>query len=155
MSTLTATMQLIKPDVNDKKGQTISDLSTNFQYLDGLFPIGTIYESTKNVNPGTFRGGTWTPLEGRVLVGAGTVFPAGTTGGEKDHKLTNNEMPSNISFSGVNDDAPMLGEAGCYYPRIYQDRQANWTGNFKVSGGGTAHNNMPPYRAIYMWERTA
>ena len=155
MSTTTPTMGLIAPDINDKKGQTIEDLAANFQYLDKLFPIGTIYESTKPTNPGTFRGGTWTALEGRMLVGAGTAFPAGTTGGEKEHVLTNTELPSNIRFSGVNDSATITPEYTTYSPRIAQDLKSNWTGNFNVDGGGNAHNNMPPYRAIYMWERTA
>ena len=155
MSTLTPNMKLVAPDVNDKKGKTIEDLAANFQYLDALFPIGTIYESTKPTNPGTFRGGTWTALEGRVLIGAGAIFPAGTTGGEKEHVLTNSELPLNIRFSGVNSDAWNTPEMGVYSPRIAQDIKSNWTGNFNVDGGGKAHNNMPPYRSIYMWQRTA
>jgi hypothetical protein len=27
--------------------------------------------------------------------------------------------------------------------------------NSGSTGSGTAHNNMPPYLAVYMWQRTA
>ena len=29
------------------------------------------------------------------------------------------------------------------------------TGNTGSTGGGAAHNNMPPYKTVYIWERTA
>ena len=32
---------------------------------------------------------------------------------------------------------------------------ASGTGNTGASGGSTAHNNMPPYKTVYIWERTA
>ena len=82
MSSKTGTMGLTKPDVNDKVSDTIAALAANFGILDAMYPIGTIYQSTKSTNPSTFLGGTWTALTGRFLVGAGTDYPAGTTGGE-------------------------------------------------------------------------
>ena len=151
MSTTTASLKLTKPDVNDKVEDTISALATNFGILDALFPVGTIYQSTKSTNPSTFLGGTWTALTGRVLVGAGTDFPAGTTGGEKTHTLTIAEMPSHTHPSSI--------------PNVVQNTATGSTnygflgdGSYKdsgSSGGGAAHNNMPPYRSVYMWERTA
>ena len=132
MSTLTPTMKLVAPDVNDKKGKTIEDLAANFQYLDALFPIGTIYESTKPTNPGTFRGGTWTALEGRVLIGAGATYAAGTTGGSATHTHDKN------GFGGVTTSSPSSGD-------------------YVIGGGNSVAqaSSLPPYRSVYMWERTA
>ena len=155
MSSKTGTMGLTKPDVNDKVADTIAALAANFGILDAMYPIGTIYQSTRPTSPATFIGGTWTALTGRVLVGAGTDFPAGTTGGEKTHQITNSELPAKISFDGVNDSAAMADGFGTYAPKIYQDKKVNWNGNFTVTGGGQAMSLMDPYRSVYMWERTA
>ena len=155
MSSKTGTMGLTKPDVNDKVADTIADLAANFSVIDALYPVGTIYQSTRPTSPATFIGGTWTALTGRVLVGAGTDFPAGTTGGSATHQLTNAEMPAAIKFDGVNDGAAVTDEMGDYYPRIYQDKKSNWEGTFSVVGGGQAMSLMDPYRSVYMWERTA
>lgn len=35
------------------------------------------------------------------------------------------------------------------------DASKSWTGATSSVGGGAAHNNMPPYLAVYMWRRTA
>lgn len=35
------------------------------------------------------------------------------------------------------------------------DASRNWTGETSSVGGSSAHNNMPPYFAIYTWYRTA
>ena len=155
MSTTTASLRLTKPDVNDKVEDTIAALAANFSIIDALYPVGTIYQSTKPTNPSTFLGGTWTALTGRVLVGAGTDFPAGTTGGSATHKLTASELPATIPFSGVNDGATVTDEMGNYYPKIYQDKKANWQGNFAVMGGGQPMSLKDPYDADNKWVRTA
>jgi len=64
-----------------------------------LFPIGAVYITANNVNPGTFLGGTWTQIAaGRTLIGVGTLgsdtYTAGATGGAALVTLTTTEMPS-------------------------------------------------------------
>ena len=153
MSTTTASLRLTKPDINDKVEDTIAALAANFGILDAMYPIGTIYQSTKSTNPSTFLGGTWTALTGRVLVGAGTDFAAGTTGGEATHTLTIDEMPSHNHMDYV-------GYAGSGTNKVVtfvtNSSVAYWDVGYSQSKGGNApHNNMPPYRSVYMWERTA
>lgn len=147
--------------------------------LGGIYPVGCIYAETTGANPGTTFGiGTWTAFAaGRTLIGAGTsdqAFTAGNTGGESNHQISWNEMPSHSH--GVND--PGHRHATCdagqtvftsgstnttYAASGYQ--QITW-GNTNTGYSGTgiginsagadqAHNNLPPYIVVYFWKRTA
>lgn len=64
-----------------------------------IFPVGAIYITAGNTNPGTFLGGTWTQIaEGRTLIGVGTLggdtYAAGATGGAASVSLTIGQMPA-------------------------------------------------------------
>lgn len=64
-----------------------------------IFPVGAIYITAGNTNPGTFLGGTWTQVaEGRTLIGVGTLsgdtYAAGATGGAASVSLTIGQMPA-------------------------------------------------------------
>ena len=64
--------------------------------VDRIYPVGSIYMSMNSTNPATLLGGgVWEALPtGRVLVGAGTGYTAGGTGGNKTVTLTVDQMPS-------------------------------------------------------------
>ena len=62
--------------------------------LSKIYPVGSVYITYNNVNPGTFLGGTWERFgQGRTLVGEGTgndgstsmSFTAGSEGGNYKH----------------------------------------------------------------------
>ena len=73
------------------------------QFLDIIYPVGTIYTSVNDASPATFLGGIWEALdEGRVLIGCNSSYPAGSTGGEATHKLTVSEMPGHAHSVHVN-----------------------------------------------------
>lgn len=57
--------------------------------LSAAFPVGCIYTSTSSANPASFLGiGTWSAYgSGRVLVGAGSGYSAGSTGGSASVKV--------------------------------------------------------------------
>lgn len=49
--------------------------------IDMVYPIGSIYTSTKNVSPESFIGGTWIPIKDTFLLCAGDKYKAGSSGG--------------------------------------------------------------------------
>ena len=86
-----------------------SKVLTKLDLLDMVYPVGSIYMSVNNVSPASFLGGKWTQLKDRFLLGAGSSYTAGGTGGESTHKLTKNEMPSH-QHPGVDNHAHKRGE---------------------------------------------
>lgn len=63
--------------------------------LDKVYPVGSIYMSMGETEPGTLFGGTWSKIEGRFLYAVeGGSVPTGTTGGKASVSLTTSNMPS-------------------------------------------------------------
>lgn len=137
-----------------------SDIGVDTATLVDLFyPIGSIYMSTDTTNPQSrFTGTYWLPIYNRFLLGAGDTYKAGTMGGEATHTLTRSEIPSHyhdeyVGNDGGSDSAPS-GYSG--WPNIaYISKKTWWATGSKTSAAGAdgAHNNMPPYLAVYMWRR--
>jgi len=119
-----------------------------------LYPIGSYYiNETDATNPGTLLGfGTWVAVANRTIVGkgSGTFATAGATGGEEAHTLTIAEMPSHDHDTGIDFGS---GAGGSYQALDRLGGAANdkRTG---FTGGGGAHNNMPPFIVAYIWKRT-
>ena len=129
-----------------------------------MYPIGSVYITYNNVNPGTFLGGTWERFgQGRTLVGEGTgndgstsmSFTTNSTGGEYKHKLTIDEMPSHDHklYARGGSTAQTSSPFAANKP-ITQGSNAY---GFNVSnvGGDASHNNIQPYITVHFWKRTA
>lgn len=123
-------------------------------YIDPLYlrefvyPVGSIYMSVNSTSPATLFGGTWARLKDCFLLAAGDSYGAGTTGGEATHTLTVDEMPSHRHSESQCFSASNQTSGGSY---ASGDPTSGYTG---YTGGGKAHNNMPPYLAVYVWKRT-
>lgn len=130
-------------------------LGSNY-ILDNVYPVGSIYMSVNSTNPKNLFGGTWEQIQGRFLFGMNSSYPAGSTGGEITHALTIDEMPGhNHTIYYPNAGGP-YGNANIGYP---EDSGTNMTWCAEMcktapTGGGAAHNNMPPYLSVYIWKRT-
>lgn len=139
--------------------------------LDYAHPVGSVYISTSATHPSNlFGGGTWERIKDVFLLAAGDTFAAGATGGEASHTLTTEEMPSHghnpanepgyYGFITNSKKAFTVGDMGSqsgsgrYYPyaaAAFDISRNTLTG---TTGGGRAHNNMPPYLTVYAWRRT-
>lgn len=149
----------------------IVDIQTQVNgILELVYPKGAIYISTIATNPFVLFGfGTWEQIKDTFLLASGSKYIAGSTGGEAYHTLTVNEMP--VHSHTVNAHSHDIGldndtTFGTYGWSLHINAEGNSvTGaqktvtsgtsspNTNTIGGGVAHNNMPPYLAVYVWKR--
>ena len=134
------------------------------------YPVGSHCIQYQNEpTPASLFGGTWTvdtDYTGRVLVGSGTGYTLGATGGEATHTMAVAELPKiGVKTSGTGDDH--------YYeptPRGALVTDIYW-GNYQASDGanvivsrekgnpeepqGKPFNIMQPYKVVAIWKRMA
>ena len=132
-----------------------------------VYPVGSIYMSVNPTDPSLLFGGTWERIQDTFLLAAGSTYAAGDTGGEATHTLTTNEMPSHSHFQQHQSDTSYVGIHVKNYNTggsIQGVQPANGSRRNNIAdpstrvstvatGGGGAHNNMPPYIAVYVWKR--
>ena len=144
------------------KAVQLKDKNGNKVFAAPWMPIGSIYMSVNDTNPSIYFGGTWVSWgAGRIPVGVDTsdndFSTVEKTGGEKEHTLTVNEMPSHYhTLNTVVDGTNPGGSA----PIRIQTNYYQWGGTGVYpgtdrTGGSQPHNNMQPYITCYMWKRIA
>jgi len=139
------------------------------QLFNKIYPIGAIYISTSSTDPGTLFGGTWAPITGRFLLASGATDPqdpdspsytAGSTGGAASVDMHTSGVYAGAGFV----DTAKLGfdsPDGVTDNNFTPSHTA--TGVTVASGSDTTRGvklfgdlaTMPPYLAVYVWERTA
>lgn len=139
-------------------------------YWKTIYPVGSIYLSVSATNPAALFGGKWEQITDRFLLAAGSSYVAGSTGGEADHTLTVEEMPSHnhkgyLMVQGYGDwpsyttnDHEILHNyiGGDFYGPNNTLNATNLGGvTINSKGNSQSHNNMPPYLAVYIWKRIA
>ena len=133
---------------------SVTDLTKQLFLL--MHRVGDIIFSTSDENPSTIYGGTWVAWgKGQVPVGVDTsdsdFNTVEKTGGEKEHTLTVDEMPSHKHDFGQQF-ATTSNLSGTYGYYMIAGTQ---TDVIKNTGGNQPHNNLQPYITCYMWKRTA
>ena len=132
------------------------------QLLNLIYPVGSIYMSVNSIDPSILFGGTWVSWgSGRVPVGVNpsdsTFATVEKTGGEKEHKLTVEEIPKHghpMEASALSLNESTVGHAQSGSGMMAFTSIGSVAGTIKV-GSDTAHNNLQPYITCYMWKRTA
>jgi hypothetical protein len=119
--------------------------------LDCFFPVGFVLILYSHADPNTmYPGTTWVRIENAFLWGCDADGAIGTTGGEKTHTLTVNELPSHNHGSVYSGNA-----SGTKTHAWLASGGSNMAYGTVATGGGQAHNNMPPYIHVSIWRRTA
>lgn len=177
-------------ELDNEGNLTVKSITTRVGNNDGMnsaklrdfiYPIGSIYMSISNTNPGVLFGGAWEQITGRFLLGAGSPnpnndngfgiikedelkwnFQNNSTGGEYSHQLTLGEMPSHNHMESkrlwANANASLvrycaLDQSGGYW---FNSADQNVDDLYTESSGiNQYHNNIPPYLAVNIWKRIA
>ena len=140
---------IYKEDFDDL--QTAAVTASVAAALQAMMPVGFVVTLGVSTNPATLYGfGTWTKIEGKVVVGisaADTEFDTlNETGGAKTHTLTYAQMPAHNH--GIN---AGFGDTGTGDILRYQQWAGNGRGyqytlsggqTISTEGGGQAHNNL-------------
>lgn len=66
---------------------TFGGMTVN-QFVDMIYPVGSIYMSANATSPETLFGGTWESIGGRFLLGTDATYAAGSTGGAATVSIT-------------------------------------------------------------------
>lgn len=135
--------------------------------IDVAYPVGSIYISSSTMHPSIVFGGVWERFaEDKFLLSAGSTYANGSTGGSATVTLTSAQ-------SGVPAHSHKYNDYNTTYTLKTTNRKPGTStavayGTSLTAGGGAtertssnntatnasqAHENMPPYLAVYMWER--
>ena len=131
---------------------------SRYNTLDILkpYPIGSIYMSISDTSPASLFGGTWESINDVFLLGSGTTYTNGSTGGKAAHTLTVDEMPSHNHYIYRDNflKLSVIFSAGTASTESFILSEANYN-NLHISNSGLSqpHNNMPPYLTVNIWKR--
>lgn len=123
------------------------------------FPIG--YGGFFQTNPNSIYAGTnWEQKKDVFILAAGDTYPTGSTGGEAQHTLKQDELPNGVVVNARVNKTMLIAGAKREYVNL---ESGNWVlasnqdlaSSEQIESPNQPHNNMPPYYAMPFWVRTA
>ena len=124
---------------------------------DAIYPVGSIYISVNSASPATLFGGEWEQIKDTFLLSAGSVYPAGSSGGAANHKHISpvgynaSNKAFGISYAQGSSNVTVNGAMA-----VTGDTASTGSGNYTWTLPNTSQeSNMPPYLAVFVWERIA
>lgn len=145
-------------------GTNFEDVAKISDIKDMVFPVHRVIITTDDISPATYLPNTtWERITDRVLIGAGNLYTAGSTGGSVTHKHSGGTLGAEVTISSNNIIINTIPQQdGLLYNPIAElttsSRQA-YTGAQEyivpVIGNTSEANGLPPYLAVYIWRRIA
>ena len=118
--------------------------------LNLVYPVGSIYWSSNNTNPGTLFGGTWTQIKDKFILAAGDSYTNGATGGAATVTLTVSNMPSHShSFT------PSGNVSSHSHSFTPSGNVSSHTHSFTPSGNVSSHHHTGPSHSHSLKNGTA
>lgn len=148
-----------------KELRTASPDGTKLSIVDLIYPVGSIYMSVNAANPETLFGGTWQQIKDRFLLSAGDTYTAGSTGGSAKATLPSHthtvgsggyQLWGAKSGKGSTEPGNQISGNAKYYAAATGGSTSNykWLGSVDSKGvSDVSQANMPPYLAVYVWQR--
>lgn len=148
----------------------LEEVENKMTSVENCYPIGSIYLSVNTTNPNNILGfGTWTQIKDKFLLAAGSTYAGGSTGGAATVALSKTQVPAvsgTIAMHSQGVATNIHDVTGCFSSGHSNENSYRAGGtqvsgavshgriNFSNGGTGAAHNNMPPYLVVYVWQRT-
>ena len=145
--------------------QYVQQNSSGGVSISSVYPIGSIYMSVNSTDPSTLFGGSWERIQDRFLLASGNSYGAGSTGGSAKatlpshtHTFGSNGYDLWVAKRGKGSTEPgnqISGDAK-YYASAKGGSTANYKWLSSVDSKGVSdvsQANMPPYLAVYVWQR--
>lgn len=141
--------------------------------IDYVYPVGSIYMSVNSTNPATFIGGTWARITDVFLLAGGNSHAPGSVGGSWSHThsygiqfgsyYSSASFESNSSSGVVNYDSnnsmniktwDSVGSATGIRNNAITNGQTNVSmAHYRGVGNASYSSSVPPYLAVYVWQR--
>lgn len=133
--------------------------------VDMIYPIGSIYMSVKETSPAQLFGGIWYRIKDTFLLSAGNTYAAGTSGGSAKATLPSHthtvgsggyQLWGAKSGKGSTEPGNQISGDAKYYAAALGGSTSNykWLGSVDSKGvSDVSQANMPPYLAVYVWQR--
>lgn len=140
-------------EISQINGNNVAD-SAFRAYVNTVGAV--LFSFNDDFSPSALFGGSWENITDRFLIGAGGSYPLGSTGGEANVTLTVNQIPAHSHETKYYNDETTPPPGSDWVPAAHRNTGVNVVGGDTYdTGGGQAHNNMPPYIAVNIWRRVA
>lgn len=140
--------------------------------FDAIYPVGSLYMSMNDVSPAILFGGTWEKIEDRFLLAAGSKYDGGSESAKGVSSEVTVNVPAHKHLTPLVKSGDYLGfwtggdsksvsaanrivSSGASY-----SNSATGTSYYTTTDGAcdtkvTVPPTLPPYMAVYVWQRVA